>query len=185
MREFMNHDDWLKSVPVEISGDLLWKVEAYRLALFLADLTWRDVMKLTTDRRMFGLSDQLYRAVGSISANISEGYSRSSGKDRVRFYEYALGSARESRGWFYKGRHVLGENVAQHRMRLVTQIIRLLLTMVPDQRNVSLHEDSVPYVCFPESDTASEVLADLLKNAPLPVLTHHASRITPKENHVA
>jgi len=31
----MNYDDWLKSVPKEITGDLLWKVEAYRLALFL------------------------------------------------------------------------------------------------------------------------------------------------------
>jgi hypothetical protein len=30
-----------------------------------------------------------------------------------------------------------------------------------------------------------EISGDLLKNPPLPVLTHHASRITPKENHVA
>lgn len=179
----MNYDDWLKSVPVAITGDLLWKVEAYRLALFLADLGWRDVAKLTQDRRMFGLSDQLYRAVGSISANISEGYSRSSGKDRARFYEYALGSVRESRGWFYKGRHVLGENVAEHRMRLVTQSIRLLLTMVPDQRNSSLHEDSVPYVCSTENETvfASDELSDLLKAVPLPEFTHHASRITPPD----
>jgi four helix bundle protein len=186
MREFMNYDDWLKSVPTEITGDLLWKVEAYRLALFLADLGWRDVTKLTQDRRMFGLSDQLYRAVGSISANISEGYSRSSGKDRARFYEYALGSARESRGWFYKSRHMLGENVAEHRMRLTTQIIRLLLTMVPDQRNVSLHEDSIPYVCSQESNTVSAIdeMSDLLNNAPLPEFTNHASRITPPdENH--
>src|ERR1035438_622884 len=180
MREFMNYDDWLKAVPVEIGGDLLWKVEAYRLALFLAELAWRDATKLTQDRRMFGLSDQLYRAVGSISANIPEGHSRSSGKDRARFYEYALGSARESRGWFCKARHVLGENVAQHRMRLVTQIIRLLLTMIPDQRNVSLHEDTVPYVCSLESksDSIGEELLDLLKNIPLPEFTHHASRIT-------
>jgi four helix bundle protein len=185
MREFMNYDDWLKAVPVEISGDLLWKVEAYRLALFLADLAWRDVTKLTQDRRMFGLSDQLYRAVGSISANISEGYSRSSGKDRARFYEYALGSARESRDWFYKSRHVLGENVAEHRMHLTTQIIRLLLTMVPDQRNVSLHEDIVPYVCSVESkaDLRSEELAGLLKIVPLPEFTHHASRITSPSTH--
>src|ERR1039458_4948027 len=97
------------------------------------------------DKRTIGLSDQLYRALGSIAANISEGYSRSSGKDRARFYEYGLGSARESRGWFYKGRHVLGINVAEHRIRLVTQIIRLLLTMVPDQRGSLLHEDSPPY----------------------------------------
>lgn len=104
----MNYDDWQRAVPVEITGDPLWKIEAYRLALFLAELVWHDVTKLMQDRRTLGLSDQLYRAVGSISANISEGYSRSGGRDRARFYEYALGSARESRGWFYKGRHVLG-----------------------------------------------------------------------------
>lgn len=176
----MKYDDWLKSVPAEITGDLLWKVEAYRLALFLADLAWHDVTKLTQDKRMFGLADQLYRAVGSMSANISEGYSRSSGKDRARFYEYALGSARESRGWFYKGRHVLGENVAEHRIRLVTQIIRLLLTMVPDQRISYLKEDSTPYYCVPESGTVP--LPDLLKDAPLPDFTHHASRITTSDD---
>lgn len=176
----MNYENWFKLVPDAITGDPLWKIEAYRLALFLADLGWRDAAKLVQDRRVFGLSDQLYRAVGSISANISEGYSRSGGKDRARFYEYALGSARESRGWFYKGRHVLGEEVAEHRMRLATQIIRLLLTMVPDQRNFSLHEDSVSYVCSPESesDSNSNELADLLKEVPLPLLTHHASLVT-------
>lgn len=181
MREFMKYDEWLKSVPEEITGDLLWKVEAYRLALFLAELAWHDVTKLTQDKRMFGLADQLYRAVGSISANISEGYSRSSGKDRARFYEYALGSARESHGWFYKGRHVLGQNVAEHRMRLTTQIIRLSLTMVPDQRDVSLKEDSTPYHCASEFETPH--LADLLNEAPLPELTHHASRITSPAPH--
>jgi len=51
----------------------------------------------------------LYRAVGSIKANIAEGYSHRSGKDQARFYEYSLGSARESRGWYYDARHILGE----------------------------------------------------------------------------
>jgi len=52
----MNFDSWSKLVPSEISEDLLWKIEAYRLALFLADLGWFDVSKLTQDRRMFGLA---------------------------------------------------------------------------------------------------------------------------------
>jgi four helix bundle protein len=173
----MNYDDWQKTVPREIAGDVLWKVEAYRLGLFLADLAWHDINKLTEDRKMFGLSDQLYRAVGSISANISEGYSRSSGKDRARFYEYALGSGRESRGWYFKGRHVLGAKVVEHRIRFTTQIIRLLLTMVPDQRSVYLQEETVPYVCSPEN-TGGDELPALLKDVPLPELTHHASRIT-------
>jgi len=44
------------------------------------------------DRRTLGLSDQLYRSLGSISANLAEGYSRGTGKDRAHFYEYALSS---------------------------------------------------------------------------------------------
>src|SRR2546430_3781456 len=141
----MNYETWLKEVPVEITGDPLWKVEAYRLALFAADLGWHDVTKLMRDKRTLDLSDQLYSALGSIGANTSEGYSRKSGKDRARFYEYALGSARESRGWYFNGRHVLGEPVASHRIRLLTQIIRLQLTMVPDQRGWFLQETSSSY----------------------------------------
>ncbi|MGC9349135.1 MAG: four helix bundle protein [Anaerolineae bacterium] len=97
----MNYQEWEESVPDELKRDALWTVEAYRLALFASDLTWRDLQKLATERRTRSLADQLYRAVGSIGANLAEGYSRSTGHDRARFYEYALGSARESREWYY------------------------------------------------------------------------------------
>ncbi len=86
------------------------------------------------DRRTLGLSDQTYRAVQGISGTISEGYSRGTGKERARFYEYALGSARESCDCYYAGRHVLGGAGADHRIDLLTQIARLLLVMIPDQR---------------------------------------------------
>src|SRR5687767_6452222 len=99
----MKFQDWMLTVPVHITGDSLWKMEVYRLALFLVDIGWRDVTRLSGDKRTISLSDQLYRAVGSIGANLAEGYSRSSGKDRVRFYEYALGSAREARNWYFSG----------------------------------------------------------------------------------
>ena len=82
----MNYDEWLRSVPIAITGDPLWKVEAYRLALFVGELGWHDVTKLIKDKRTLELSDQLYRALGSIGANISEGYSRGGGRDRAHFY---------------------------------------------------------------------------------------------------
>jgi four helix bundle protein len=157
----MNYPVWFQSVPAAITGDPLWKVEAYRLALFLAEIAWHDVTKLVSDRRTIGLGDQLYRAVGSISANISEGYSKSSGKDRARFYEYALGSAREARGWFYKGRHILGEAVTHHRLQLSAQIIRLLLTMIPNQRESTLREET------PGCETPLEDLDTLLFTVPM------------------
>jgi four helix bundle protein len=141
----MNLDTWLKLVPASLSGDPLWKVEAYRLALFASDIGWRDVTKLAADRRTLDVSNQTYRALGSIGANLAEGYSRGGGRDRARFYEYALGSAREARSWYFNGRLVLGDAVTQHRMDLLTQITRLLLTIVPDQRDVSFREEPVPY----------------------------------------
>ena len=168
----MNYQDWLRGVPGEITGDPLWKVEAYRLALFAAELGWHDVTKLMQDKRTIALSDQLYRALGSIGANVSEGYSRSSGKDRAHFYEYALGSVRESRGWCYNGRHILGEAVGKHRMQLLTQIIRLLLTMVPEQRSVTLREDSLSYRTDLDpidlEPLDRNLLDELLSEAPLP-----------------
>lgn len=132
----MTYDEWEQSVPETRKGDSLWKMRVYRLGLYLNDAGWHNTTKLMRDQRMQGLSDQLYRALGSISANIAEGYSRGIGKDRARFYEYALGSARESRDWYYKARFILGEEIALHRMALLTEIVRLLLTMVPQQRQV-------------------------------------------------
>jgi hypothetical protein len=96
-KTWTGYEDWAETVPEEITGDSLWKMEAYRLALFASDIGWHDVTKLMHDKRTLDLSDQFYRALGSISANLAEGYSRGTGKDRARFYEYALGSARECR----------------------------------------------------------------------------------------
>ncbi len=168
----MNYADWLKTVPKELTEDSLWKMEAYRLALFAADLAWRDVTKLMQDKRAIGLASQLYDAVGSIGANLSEGYSRASTKDRARFHEYSLGSARESRTWYYDGRHALGEAVTDHRLRFLTQVIRLLLTMVHQQRGQVLHDDTTPYrvdgVFAPGGLAHSPEWSDLLGNVPLP-----------------
>ena len=92
----MDYAAWERSVPDAITGDPLWRVEAYRLALFLADLGRHDVTKLMSDRRTLGMADQLSRALGGIGSQIAEGYSRGTGRDRARFYECALGSTREA-----------------------------------------------------------------------------------------
>lgn len=135
-----NYEEWLRTVPTDLTEDPLWRAEFYRLAIFAGELAWPDATRLAADRRTLSLPDQLLRAVGSVAANIAEGYSRSSGKDQARMYEYALGSAREARGWYYQGRHVLTDLVAQHRMHLQTSLIRELLTIIPNQRGRRLAE---------------------------------------------
>ncbi len=141
----MKSSEWEESVPEAIKQDVLWKTTAYRRGLFAADIGWKDVEKLFKDGRTRSLADQLYRSLGSISANITEGYSRNSGRDRARFFEYSLGSAREARDWYYKARHVLGNDVIQHRIDLLTEIIKLLTVTVQSERNRSLKEEPVEY----------------------------------------
>jgi four helix bundle protein len=143
------YEIWEKSVPQAIASDPLWHMRVYRLALFVADVSWPDVTRLLDDRRTQALSDQLYRALGSIDANVAEGYSRSSIKDQARFFEYALGSARESRDWYYKARHVLGNELADQRIGQLTHIVRLLLTIISSQRSRSIGEEAEEYFTSP------------------------------------
>jgi len=147
----LTFEEWLTTVPGVITGDSLWKIRAYQLALFACDTGWVDVTTLIRDRRTISLGDQLYRALGSISANLAEGYSRGTGKDRARFYEYALGSARESRDWYFKARLLLGPDLTLQRLTLLTDIIRLLPTMIHNQRGRTIREPDTPY-----GDSASD-----------------------------
>jgi four helix bundle protein len=78
--------------------------------------------------------DQLLRAVGAISANLEEGYGRSGAADRAHFYEYALSTAREARGWYFKCASALPAETLSLRLSVFTQIIRLLTKTVPEVR---------------------------------------------------
>lgn len=141
----MNYAEWLARVPSEITNDPIWKLEVYRLALFADDIGWNDVLALSKNNLMWSVADQLHRSLGSISANLTEGYSRSKGLDRARFIEFSLGSARESRDWYYKSRHVLPDDVIQHRIGLITKIISMLTPMIAHQRKNAIREEQAEY----------------------------------------
>lgn len=141
----MKYAEWLEGVPLEITNDPIWKLEVYRLALFADDIGWHDVLALSKEKLMWSVADQLHRSLGSISANLTEGYSRSKGLDRARFFEISLGSARESRDWYYKSRRILPTEVIEHRMGLTTRIIGMLTTMIPHQRENAIREEQIEY----------------------------------------
>ena len=125
---------WEEMISPRFRGDALWRMSAYRYASYLSDLAWEDAVRL--ERRVISraLAAQICRAAGSIGANIADGYGRGSGRDRVRFYEYALCSSRESASWYHSARHALGDDVACARIDLIQRICRLLLASIPAER---------------------------------------------------
>ncbi|MGD9030639.1 MAG: hypothetical protein PVG25_12595, partial [Anaerolineae bacterium] len=79
-----------------------------------------------------------------------------------------LGSARESRDWYFKARHVVGEAVFEHRLRLLTRVIQLILTMIPQQRGRVLREHPETYEVARDYGEVSEALEPLLQTVPVP-----------------
>jgi four helix bundle protein len=80
------------------------------------------------------VAQQLIRSVGSISANIEEGYGRGQGREYSFFLRVSMGSARESRGWYWRGRHSLPKDVVDHRIGLLDEIIAMLAPNIQRQK---------------------------------------------------
>ena len=125
----MNFEEWKDGVPERIKAEPEWRFYAYPKALFLYDLVWEDCGKLMRDLRGKAVAQQIVRSAGSISTNIEEGYGRGIGtKSYLYFLRVAIGSARETKGWYFRARHLLSADVLEHRLALLDEIISLLAT---------------------------------------------------------
>ena len=109
--------------------DPIWTLLAYRMARFASDMVRAD-LRSADGRVPITVRDQLLRATASVSANIGEGYSRATGRERARFYSYALGSTRESVTWYSTLMDELPSGVGAARIALLTRIRRLLLGLI-------------------------------------------------------
>ena len=125
---------WVETVPADITTDTIWRTPAYRLALFAISRAQMDARHILANRLTRPHLDQLLRAVGAISADLDEGYSRSSGPERAHYYEYACGSTRESRGWYFKCAAAFPPDILTSRLALLSRIIRILTAIIPRER---------------------------------------------------
>ena len=124
------YSEWEAHVSEKVKSEGVWKFYGYRKALFFYDLCWQDCEQLLKHPLGRAVSEQLIRSAGSIAANIEEGYGRGYGKDRVRFLGFSLGSARESKGWYYRAKDLLRPEVLTHRLSLISEVIALTVTEI-------------------------------------------------------
>ena len=130
----MKYEDWIASVHPRFKAEPIWQSITYQKALFLYDLTWEDCGKLQRDARGRKVAEQLIASTGSISANMEEGHGRGYGKERQHFLRIGLGSARETKGWYQRGRQLLSAEVLDHRLALLDEVIALLVTELNYQK---------------------------------------------------
>jgi len=121
-------------VSADDSQDPLSRMRVYQLAGELIPDCFEDAKLVREEAITAEIAGQLYEAVTSIEANISEAYSRTSGKDRALRFEYALGSVRESMSWYKSLKPVLGDETVKDRRDRLEEMRRMLLAIIPRER---------------------------------------------------
>lgn len=76
---------------------LIWQksIEVFKM-------TVADIKDFPKDRFSYSISNQFFRSISSISANIAEGYGRDGDQELHRFCQISKGSLDESKDWVYK-----------------------------------------------------------------------------------
>ncbi len=108
---------------MDVSNDRLESFGIYRLASQLFDDFWADSEIWGKDYRGRELVKQQTRSLDSVCANIEEGYGRGFGKELPQHLKIARGEARESKGRYKRGRHLLPAETVAKRMATLDQII--------------------------------------------------------------
>jgi four helix bundle protein len=122
------YEDWEHGVHPRILKEAIWRFFGYRKSLYAYELAWRDCGILQADARGKAIAQQLIRSIGSIGANLEEGHGRGYGKQRDWFFRVAAGSARESKGWYWRAKFLLAPEVVDARLELLDEILALIVT---------------------------------------------------------
>lgn len=114
--------------PIRSFKDLTVWQKAHLLFLHLV----KDVESFPKTRAATILTDQLLRAVGSISANIAEGFGRRAGAEYLHYLIVSRGSSTESENWLIKCRELnyLPEQVCREREALCQEVVKMLNAMI-------------------------------------------------------
>ena len=140
----MTYDEWEATVPGTLKADAIWKVQAYRLASYVGCEAGFDADTVAERPWLVKSAGQLASAAESVPANIAEGYARLSPKDRIRYYEYALGSAAEAKSRYLTLSRRFDPSLVEARLDILASVSRLVLKMIQSGRLKSRRPDEPP-----------------------------------------
>src|SRR6476661_395227 len=138
----MTYDEWEATVPAALKTDAIWRVQAFRLASYLGAVAGLDADIIAEAPWLVKSAAQLSSSSESIPANIAEGYARLSTKDRIRYYEYALGSANEAKSRYVTLSRRLDPHLVDARLAVLASVTNLVLTMIRSGRRFAPPSDT-------------------------------------------
>lgn len=110
--------------------DPLASYPAYVKAMEFYEHADEDTDRLMGDPRGRVIAAQLIEAAGSICANFEEGYGRGTTAEFVHRLRIATGEAREARGWYYRSRRFLPQDLVTRRAAEADEVIALLASTI-------------------------------------------------------
>ncbi|MEK7194099.1 MAG: four helix bundle protein [Patescibacteria group bacterium] len=123
----------MENPPIKSFKDLKTWQEAHALVIEVYRVT-----KSFPKDELFGLTNQIRRAAVSITSNISEGFNRSSQKEKIQFYFISLGSLAELQNQMLIARDVgylTPEAFAKMEMQIVV-VQRLLNALITKTKSL-------------------------------------------------
>ena len=98
--------------------------------LFLTAL--EDIKHFPKDIAGRVVADQLIRSLGSIGANISEGFNSRTTRQYISYTDIARNSSSEAENWYYKIRDAnwLDMNLSNFRIKTCNELCKMLLSMI-------------------------------------------------------
>ncbi len=102
-------------------------LDVWQEAQLLAVEIYNETKSLPKDE-LYGITSQIRRAVSSVSANIAEGYGRSTPNDRLHFCSIAYGSLLETKNFLYLAQklHYLDTDILTNLLEHVVLCQKLL-----------------------------------------------------------
>ena len=102
-------------------------LRSWQQARELSVMLYRLTMDFPISER-FGLTSQMRRAGVSVAANIAEGFSRNTAKDKINFYGMALGSLTETQSHVYIAQDL--EFLTEDNLLIIMEITGTLHKMI-------------------------------------------------------
>ena len=130
----MDVDEWVARAPRALVSEAIWKVRAFQIGAYIASTAACDALPFERHPRFAHVAPQPVRAAGSIAANIAEGYSRQSRRDRIKYFEYALGSAHDAKSWYTTAADAFDAAALEERLTYLARVTQLLLRMIQNER---------------------------------------------------